>query len=55
MVAMIKNLKVKGNSSMAKVGAKEKNNRLVDDDHNIDCKVNGIGAMMLKSEFVKKA
>jgi protein PhnA len=55
MVAMIKDLKVKGYSSVAKVGTKVKINRLVDGDHNIDCKVTGIGAMMLKSEFVKKA
>jgi len=55
MVAMIKDLKVKGSSSVAKVGTKVKINRLVDGDHNIDCKVTGIGAMMLKSEFVKKA
>ena len=55
MVTMIKDLKVKGSSSVAKVGTKVKINRLVDGDHNIDCKVTGIGAMMLKSEFVKKA
>jgi protein PhnA len=55
MVAMIKDLKVKGYSSVAKVGTKVKINRLVDGDHNIDCKVTGIGAMMLKSELVKKA
>ena len=52
---MIKNLKVKGSSSVVKVGTKVKINRLVDGDHNIDCKVTGIGAMMLKSEFIKKA
>ena len=55
MVTMIKDLKVKGSSSVAKVGTKVKINRLVDGDHNIDCKVTSIGAMMLKSEFVKKA
>ena len=55
MVTMIKDLKVKGSSSVAKVGAKVKINRLVEGDHNIDCKITGIGAMMLKSEFVKKA
>jgi protein PhnA len=55
MVSMIKDLKVKGSSSVAKVGTKVKINRLVDGDHNIDCKVTGIGAMMLKPEFVKKA
>ena len=55
MVTLIKDLKVKGSSSVAKVGAKVKINRLVEGDHNIDCKITGIGAMMLKSEFVKKA
>ena len=55
MVTLIKDLKVKGSSSVAKVGTKVKINRLVDGDHNIDCKITGIGAMMLKSEFVKKA
>ena len=55
MVTMIKDLKVKGYSCVAKVGTKVKINRLVDGDHNVDCKVTGIGAMMLKSEFVKKA
>ncbi len=54
-VTLIKDLKVKGTSSVAKVGTKVKINRLVDGDHNIDCKITGIGAMMLKSEFVKKA
>ena len=52
---MIKDLKVKGSSFVAKVGTKVKINRLVDGDHNIDCKVASIRAMMLKSEFVKKA
>jgi protein PhnA len=55
MVSMIKDLKVKGSSFVVKVGTKVKMNRLVDGDHNIDCKVAGIRAMMLKSEFVKKA
>ena len=55
LVVMIKDLKVKGSSSVAKVGTKVKINRLVDGYHNIDCKVTGIGAMMLKSEFVKKS
>lgn len=50
-----KDLKVKGSSLILKMGTKVKINRLVDGDHNIDCKVDGIGAMMLKSEFVKKA
>ena len=54
-VTLIKDLKVKGSSSSAKIGTKVKINRLVDGDHNIDCKIEGIGATMLKSEFVKKA
>ena len=54
-VVVIKDLKVKGSSSVVKVGTKVKNIRLVDGDHNIDCKIAGIGAMKLKSEFVKKA
>lgn len=54
-VAVIKDLKVKGSSDVVKVGTKVKNIRLVDGDHNIDCKIDGIGAMKLKSEFVKKA
>lgn len=54
-VTLIKDLKVKGSSSTAKIGTKVKINRLVDGDHNIDCKITGIGPMMLKSEFVKKA
>ncbi|MDF2176635.1 zinc ribbon domain-containing protein YjdM [Aliiglaciecola sp. CAU 1673] len=54
-VTLIKDLKVKGSSSVAKIGTKVKINRLVEGDHNIDCKIDGIGAMMLKSEFVKKA
>ncbi|MEZ5939909.1 MAG: zinc ribbon domain-containing protein YjdM [Planctomycetaceae bacterium] len=54
-VSVIKDLKVKGSSSVVKVGTKVKNIKLVDGDHNIDCKVPGIGAMKLKSEFVKKA
>lgn len=53
-VTVIKNLKVKGSSSDVKVGTKVKNIRLVDGDHNIDCKIPGIGSMGLKSEFVKK-
>jgi len=53
-VTLIKDLKVKGSSSTAKIGTKVKINRLVDSDHNIDCKIAGIGAMKLKSEFVKK-
>jgi len=54
-VSLIKDLKVKGTSSTIKVGTRVKNIRLVDGDHNIDCKIDGIGAMKLKSEFVKKA
>jgi protein PhnA len=54
-VTMIKDLKVKGASSTLKVGTKVKNIRLVEGDHNIDCKIDGFGAMKLKSEFVKKA
>lgn len=56
-VSVIKDLKVKGSSSVVKVGTKVKNIRLVadsDDGHNIDCKIDGFGAMKLKSEFVKK-
>jgi protein PhnA len=54
-VTVIKDLKVKGSSSVVKVGTKVKNIRLVDGDHDIDCKIDGIGQMGLKSEFVKKA
>ncbi len=54
-VTVIKDLKVKGSSSVVKVGTKVKNIRLVDGDHDIDCKIEGFGAMQLKSEFVKKA
>lgn len=53
-VTIIKDLKVKGSSSALKKGTKVKNIRLVDGDHNIDCKIDGFGAMSLKSEFVKK-
>lgn len=53
-VTVIKDLKVKGSSSVVKVGTKVKNIRLVDGDHDIDCKIDGIGAMKLKTEFVKK-
>ena len=53
-VTVIKDLKVKGTSSVVKVGTKVKNIRLVEGDHDIDCKVPGIGSMGLKSEFVKK-
>ena len=54
-VTVIKDLKVKGSSSVVKVGTKVKNIRLVEGDHNIDCRIDGIGPMKLKSEFVKKA
>jgi len=53
-VTVIKDLKVKGSSSMLKIGTKVKNIRLVEGDHNIDCKIDGFGQMKLKSEFVKK-
>src|SRR5690554_892220 len=54
-VTVIKDLKVKGSSSVVKVGTKVKNIRLVEGDHDIDCRIDGIGPMKLKSEFVKKA
>ena len=54
-VTVIKDLKVKGSSLVVKVGTRVKNIRLVEGDHDIDCKIDGIGAMKLKSEFVKKA
>lgn len=54
-VTVIKDLKIKGSSQSVKVGTKVKNIRLIEGDHNIDCKIDGIGAMQLKSEFVKKA
>ncbi len=53
-VSVIKDLKVKGSSLVVKVGTKVKGIRLCDGDHDIDCKIDGIGAMKLKSEFVKK-
>jgi protein PhnA len=53
-INVIKDLKVKGTSSVVKVGTKVKNIRIVDGDHDIDCKIDGIGSMKLKSEFVKK-
>lgn len=53
-ITVIKDLKVKGSSAIVKVGTRVKNIRLVDGDHDIDCKVDGIGAMKLKSKFVKK-
>ena len=53
-ITVIKDLNVKGSSLVVKVGTKVKNIRLVDGDHDIDCKIDGIGAMKLKSQFVKK-
>lgn len=53
-VTVIKDLKVKGSSLVVKIGTKVKSIRLVEGDHDIDCKIDGIGAMKLKSEFVKK-
>lgn len=54
-VVTIKNLPVRGSAQSIKAGTKVRNIRLVDSDHNIDCKIDGFGAMALKSEFVKKA
>ena len=54
-ITVIKDLKVKGASSVLKAGTKVKGIRLVEGDHNIDCRIEGFGAMKLKSEFVKKA
>lgn len=54
-VTLIKDLKLKGSSSVIKVGTKVKNIRLIDGDHDIDCKIDGFGAMQLKTEFVRKA
>lgn len=54
-VTLIKDLKVKGSSSVIKVGTKVKILRLVEGDHDIDCRIDGFGGMMLKSEFVKKS
>lgn len=54
-VTLIKNLPLKGSSQVIKIGTKVKNIRLVEGDHNIDCRIDGIGAIALKSEFVKKA
>jgi protein PhnA len=53
-VTVIKDLKIKGSSSVVKVGTKVKNIRLVEGDHDIDCKIDGVGSMGLKSEFVRK-
>ena len=54
-VTVIKDLRLKGGSGVVKVGTKVKNIRIVEGDHDIDCKIDGIGPMKLKSEFVKKA
>ena len=53
-VTLIKDLKVKGSSNVAKIGTRAKIGRLVDGDHDLDCKIDGFGAIMLKSQFVKK-
>lgn len=53
-VAIIKDLKLKGSAGTIKIGTKIKHIRLVDSDHDIDCKIDGFGAMSIKSEFVKK-
>ena len=54
-VTVIKDLKLKGSGGVIKMGTKVRNIRLVDSDHDIDCKIEGFGAMSLKSEFVRKA
>ena len=54
-VTLVKDLKLKGSSAVIKVGTKVKNIRLVEGDHDIDCRIEGFGAMQLKSEFVKKS
>jgi protein PhnA len=54
-VTLVKDLKIKGSSSVVKVGTKVKNIRLIEGDHDIDCKIDGFGPMQLKSEFVRKA
>jgi len=54
MVSLIKDLKLKGSSQVIKVGTKVKISRLIDSDHDIDCKINGVGAIRLKTQFVKK-
>ena len=54
-VIVVKTLPVKGSPQPVKAGTKIKNIRLVDSDHNIDCRIDGFGAMAIKSEFVKKA
>lgn len=54
-VTLVKDLKIKGSSAVIKVGTKVKNIRLIEGDHDIDCKIDGFGPMQLKSEFIKKA
>ena len=54
-VTLVKDLKIKGSSAVIKVGTKVKNIRLIEGDHDIDCKIEGFGAMQLKSEYIKKA
>lgn len=54
-VTLVKDLKLKGSATVIKLGTKVKNIRLVEGDHDIDCKIEGLGAMQLKSEFVKKS
>ncbi|ASS67499.1 MULTISPECIES: zinc ribbon domain-containing protein YjdM [unclassified Paenibacillus] len=54
-VTVVKDLKVKGTSLVVKIGTKVKNIRLIEGDHDIDCRIDGFGAMKLKSEFVKKS
>jgi protein PhnA len=54
-VTLVKDLKIKGSSAVIKVGTKVKQIRLIEGDHDIDCKIEGFGAMQLKSEFIKKA
>ncbi|WP_298236337.1 zinc ribbon domain-containing protein YjdM [uncultured Azohydromonas sp.] len=54
-VTLVKDLKIKGSSAVIKVGTKVKSIRLIDGDHDIDCRIDGFGPMQLKSEFVKKA
>lgn len=54
-VTLVKDLKLKGSSAVIKVGTKVKNIRLVEGDHDIDCRIEGFGAMQLKSGFVKKS
>jgi protein PhnA len=54
-VTLVKDLKLKGSSAVIKLGTKVRNIRLVDGDHDIDCKIDGFGAMQLKSEFVRKS